>query len=110
MYVIDDLDGVDAAYEYSGVIGVKPHGLTLRQLWRMANGRARQQRLNSLHMVCLAFNDQVDVPKFLRTGAMAETNVGKPLMLPPELEAKVQEEVERIRRENPNLPTMPVIR
>jgi hypothetical protein len=108
--VIDDLDGVDAAYEFAGTIGIRPHGLTLRQLWRMANGKAKQSRLESLHLICLAFNDQVDVPRFLRTGAMGETNIGKPLMLPPELEAKVQEEIQRIRAENPELPTMPVIR
>ena len=33
-----------------------------------------------------------------------ESCVGKPLVLSPDLEAQVQDEVERIRRENPNLP------
>jgi hypothetical protein len=98
------MDGVDAAYEFAGIIGIRPHGLTLRQLWRMACGATRQRRLDALHIVCLAFNGSLDTEKFLQFGLVEESNVGKPLVLSPELEAKVQEEIERIRRENPDLP------
>jgi hypothetical protein len=104
VYVIDDLDGVEAAYEFAGDVGISPVGLTLRQLWRMANGRAKQRRIESLQLVCLAFNESLDAAKFLATGQFAESRVGKPLELPPELEAKVAAEAERIRRENPGLP------
>lgn len=98
------MDGVDACYEYAGIVGVKPHGLTLRQLWRMASGAMKQRRLDALHIVCLAFNNSLDTQKFLEYGSVEETNVGKPLVLSPELEAKVQEEIQRIRLENPDLP------
>jgi hypothetical protein len=102
--VIDDMDGIDAAYEYAGIVGIKPHGMTLRQLWRMACGAMKQKRIESLQLICLAFNDSMDTQKFLDFGLVVESNVGKPLVLSPELEAKVQAEIDRIRRENPNLP------
>lgn len=70
----------------------------------MGNGLAKQRRVESLHLIALAFNGDLDIAKFLQTGQLAETCVGKPLELDPELEAKVQAEVDRIRRENPNLP------
>jgi len=70
----------------------------------MADGKAKQKRIESLHLICLAFNDGLDVPLFLRTGRVTESCVGKPVVLSPELEAKVQDEIERIRRENPELP------
>lgn len=104
------MDGIDASYEYAGIVGIQPHGLTLRQLWRMACGAMKQRRLDALQLVCLAFNDGMDVRKFLLTGQLTESNVGKPLVLSPEMEAKVQEEIDRIRRENPNLPQYPTVR
>lgn len=76
----------------------------------MANGRAKQTRLESLQLVCLAFNDSMDTQRFLDTGIIAESCVGKPLELSPEMEARVQEEIKRIREANPDLPTVPVIR
>ena len=101
---------MDAAYEFAGIIGIRPHGMTLRQLWRMANGRAKQTRLESLQLICLAFNDGLDTKRFLETGAVTESCVGKPIELTPEEEAAVQAEIEKIRRENPELPAVPVIR
>jgi hypothetical protein len=98
------MDGVEAAYEFAGVVGIRPHGLTLKQLWRMACGATKQRRLDALHIVFLAFNNSLDTEKFLKFGMVEESNVGKPLVLSPELEAKVQEEIEKIRKENPGLP------
>ena len=102
--MIDDLDGIDAAYEFAGIVGVHPGGLTLRQLWRMANGCTKQRRIETMQLVCVAFNDSLDIRRFLQTGVIEESCVGKPLVLSPENEAKVQVEIDRIRRENPNLP------
>lgn len=110
VYIIDDIDGVDAAYELAGIIGIRPHGLTLRQLWKMANGKMRQTRIESMQLICLAFNNTIDTAKFLETGSMLESDVGKPLELSPELEAQVQQEIERIRAENPNLPSVPTVK
>jgi len=72
----------------------------------MANGATKQRRLDALHIVCLAFNDSIDIQKFLNYGSVTDSNVGKPLILSPDLEAKVEQEIERIRRENPNLPQL----
>jgi hypothetical protein len=74
----------------------------------MANGLARQRRIEILQLAYVAFNESLDTMKFLQTGAMEETSIGKPLKLSDELEEQVQAEIERIRRENPNLPTLAV--
>jgi hypothetical protein len=102
------MDGVEAAYQFAGVLGIRPHGLTLRQLWRMVNGLQKQRRLETVHLVCLAFN-KVNVSQFLATGALEESPVGKPVVLRPDLEAQAQAEIERIRRENPDLPRIPAV-
>jgi hypothetical protein len=104
------MDGIEAAYEFAGIVGIRPHGMTLRQLWRMACGKMRQTRIESLQLICLAFNKELDTHRFLETGQMVESDIGKPLKLSPELEEKVQQEVERIRRENPELPSLPAIK
>jgi len=101
---------VDAAYEFAGMIGIPPHGLTLRQLWRMANGRAKQKRIESLQLIMLAFNDSLDASKFIETGQLLESCVGKPLELSDELEHRIAEEIERTRRENPDLPQIAAIK
>jgi hypothetical protein len=84
--------------------------MTLKQLWKMANGKAKQKRLESVHLICLAFNDGMDTQRFLETGIVSQSNVGKPLELTPEQELEVAAEVARIRMENPELPTVPVFR
>lgn len=92
------------------MIGIRPHGLTLRQLWRMANGRAKQKRTESLQLIMLAFNDSLDASKFIETGQLLESCVGKPLELSDELEHRIAEEIERTRRENPDLPQIAAIK
>ena len=57
-----------------------------------------------LQSMTLEYGEQIDTQKFLATGELTESNVGKPLELSPELEAKVQEEIKKIRQANPNLP------
>ena len=76
----------------------------------MANGRAKQARRESLDLVRIAFNGSLDVLRFLETGSVVESCVGKPLELSPEMESAVQDEIEKIRRENPELPQVPVIK
>lgn len=105
MFIIDGMDPVEACYEFAGMTGLHPKGLTLRELWMMADGRARQRRLESYHLIALAFQDGIDVQRFVETGQIAESCVGKPLELSPEMEAKVQKQVEELRRQNPDLPT-----
>lgn len=95
---------MEAAYEFAGAVGVRPEGLTLRQLFRMHNGLARQRRVEILQSVMIEYGERIDAEKFLATGEMKESNIGKPLQLSPENEAKVQAEIDRIRREETGLP------
>lgn len=76
----------------------------------MANGRSKQKRIESLQLIMLAFNDGLDASKFIQTGQLAESCVGKPLELSDELEHRIAEEIERTRRENPDLPSVSAIR
>jgi hypothetical protein len=73
----------------------------------MQNGQARQRRVEILQTAMIQYGEPINVHKFLATGEMTESKVGKPLELSPDLEAKVQEEIQRIRSENPNLPKFP---
>lgn len=73
----------------------------------MHNGLARQRRVEILQAIMVEYGNRIDARKFLATGELTESNIGKPLELSPELEAKVQQEIERIRRENDNLPKFP---
>ena len=75
----------------------------------MASGKMKQARLEAWQLICLAFGEGLDVERFLKSGVLTESCVGKPLELSPEQEAAVQVEVDRIRRENPNLPKMPTV-
>ena len=97
--------GVDAAYHYAGMIGIRPERLTLSQLWRMSNGRAKQSRVEIIELASMVWGlDSVDRMEYLLYGNLVSTGKGKPVQLEPELQAKVDAEVERIRRENPGLP------
>lgn len=73
----------------------------------MHNGLARQQRIAILQSIMLEYGNRIDTNKFLQTGELTESNIGKPLELSPDLEAKVQEEIDKIRRENSSLPKFP---
>jgi hypothetical protein len=110
VYVIDDADGAEACYRYAGIVGVSARKHTLRQLWMMAEGVLRQRRIDHVQLACIALSHGVDVERYLETGVIGESSVGKPLELTPEMQARVDAEVERIRRENPHLPSLPVVK
>lgn len=76
----------------------------------MANGKAKQKRVESLQLIALAFHDGLDAGKFIETGQLLESCVGKPLELSDELEYRIAEEIERTRRENPDLPQIAAIK
>ena len=105
MFVIDGMDGIEAGYHFAGIVGISPRKLTLNQLWRMAEGAIKNRRREVLELASLVWSlGSIDYEAYLHYGQMSETGSGGPVQLTPELHAKIEAEVERIRRENPQLP------
>ncbi len=100
------MGGIEAAYSFAGVVGIKPHGMTLDQLWRMACGRIRQRRFEMVEQAMLVWiADDIDLEIYQLFGVMEATGKGGPVQVKPELQAKIDAEIERQRREDPTLPT-----
>jgi hypothetical protein len=101
------MDAIEAGYYFAGVLGISPRKWTLRQLWMMADGRVKASRRNNLELSSLVWGlSSIDWEDYLHYGQMTETGSGGPVQLKPELQEKIDAEVERIRRENPGLPTI----
>lgn len=99
------MDGIEAGYHYAGVVGISPRKWTLNQLWRMAEGAIKNRRREVLELASLVWSlGSIDHESYLRYGQFSETGCGGPVQLTPELRAKIEAEVEKIRRENPGLP------
>lgn len=101
------MDGIEAGYHFAGVVGVSPRKHTLNQLWRMASGAIKQRRRECLELAQLVWSlGEIDFEDYLHYGHMSETGSGGPVQLTPEMHAKVEAEIERIRKANPGLPTV----
>lgn len=101
------MDGVDACYHFAGIVGVHPRALTLRRLWQMTEGRNRQQRSDMLEQASLVWaGGDVDLELYLFCGLWIDSNVGRPMKYSPEMEARIEQEVAKIRSENPDLPQL----
>lgn len=99
------MDAIEAGYHFAGLVGISPKKWTLRQLWMMAEGVYRTKRRENLELANLVWGlSQIDWQDYLLYGQMSETGKGGPVQLTPEIQARVEEEVARIRRENPGLP------
>lgn len=99
------MDAIEASYEYAGILGLSPRGLTLRQLWRMAHGNQKDRRRESLEIANLVWGlSEIDWEEYLLYGRMSSTGKGGPVQVKPDVQEKIDAEIERIRRENPNLP------
>ena len=99
------MDGIEAGYHFAGICGVSPKGNTLRQLWMMANGRTSAGRRQNLELANLVWGlSEIDWEAYLLYGEMSQTGRGGPVQVKPELQAQIDEEIQRIRRENPGLP------
>jgi hypothetical protein len=105
VFIIDGMDGIEAGYHFAGVVGISPRKWTLNQLWRMAEGAIKNRRREVLELASLVWSlGSIDWEAYLHFGQMLETGSGGPVQLTPEQHAKIEAEVERIRRENPHLP------
>ena len=99
------MDGIEAGYHFAGVVGISPRKFTLNQLWRMAEGAIKNRRREVLELASLVWSlGSIDAEDYLHYGQLSETGSGGPVQLTPELHAKIESEVERIRLENPQLP------
>ena len=100
------MDGIEAGYHFAGVIGISPRRFTLNQLWRMADGKIKNRRRETLELASLVWGlSSIDWEDYLHFGVMTETGSGGPVQVPPELQDKLAAEVARIRNDNPSLPT-----
>lgn len=101
------MDGIEAGYHFAGICGVSPKGSTLRQLWMMANGKVSAGRRQNLELANLVWGlSDIDWEDYLLYGQMSATGKGGPVQVTPEQQARIDEEVAKIRRENPGLPTI----
>lgn len=99
------MDAIEAGFHFAGIVGVSPRKLTLRQLWMMANGKISSGRRENLELANLVWGlSEIDWEAYLLYGQMSETGKGGPVQLKPELQDKIDAEIERIRNENPGLP------
>lgn len=99
------MDAIEAGYEYAGIVGISPRGLTLDQLWRMASGTQKNRRRENLELANLVWGlAEIDWQDYLLYGRMNASGLGGPVQVKPEVQERIDAEVERIRRENPNLP------
>lgn len=105
MVVVDGLNGIDACYHFAGVVGIKPNGITLRNILVMANGRMKQSRIEAVQLAGLVWGiGSIDIDKFIHFGIAEQTGAGGPVRLSQEMEAKVAEEVAKLRMSDPTLP------
>ena len=72
----------------------------------MAEGCRHQRRIDLAEQSMLVWGmDSIDLENYLFTGQMIDTGKGGPVEVSPEVQAAIDAEVARIRRENSDLPT-----
>ena len=99
------MDGIEACYHFAGFLGLEPRGKTLRTLWRLATGRSAHRRVEMVEQAMLVWSmGDMDIARYVLFGEVFKTDVGGQVKLSPDLEAKVEAEVERIQKENDELP------
>jgi len=99
------MNAIQAGYHFAGVLGINPKGQTLNRLWRMANGRIENRRREILELAQIVWSlGSLDYESYLFHGIMKDTGAGGPVLVSPEMQARIDEEAEKLRRENPHLP------
>lgn len=105
VYIIDGMDAIEAGYAFAGIVGISPKKWTLRQLWMMAEGATKSRRRDNLDTANLVWSlGSIDWGDYLHYGQLSETGSGGPVQVSPEMQDKIDAEVQRIRKENPGLP------
>lgn len=101
--MIDGLDAITAAWQYAGVLGLWPVGMTLRQLWMMVEGRNRQTRVDQIQLANLVWGiGEINLLSFLVYGSMESIPSGIE-SLPPETQEQIRLKTKELRAD-PNTP------
>lgn len=97
------MDGIDAWYHFAGIVGISPVGHTLRRLWQMADAKIKQSRSESVQLAALVWGlGNLDVDAFIHYGEWSTFETGGTPKFSPEMEAKIQAEMERLKSEKAN--------
>lgn len=103
---LDGMDAIESCYSLAGQIGIHPRGLTFRQLWMMATGRARARREEIVEQSVMVWGlGEYDLIAYTEWGKMDASKVGKPVEYSPEMEAAIQMEIAR-QAESGELPQL----
>lgn len=98
---------IEACYRFAGYVGLPPESYTLRQLWMMADGRARNRRLENLELGQVVWTiGQFDPEEYLIFGMINQSNQGNDVELTDEQHAEVRRKIEEIKAANPDHPTI----
>lgn len=101
---IDGMDAIAACYTFAGVVGIHPRGLTLCQLWRMAEGKLRALRYHQIGQSFAIFGmADADPIVYAEYGKAEPTGYGKPLEHSPEMQEQIDARIAEIYEQNPGL-------
>jgi len=101
--MIDGIDALAAAWEYAGILGLWPVGMTLRRLWIMVEGRNRQTRVDQIQLANLVWGiGEIDLLSFMVYGSMAQTPKGVE-SLPDETQEQLRKKIKEMQSD-PNAP------
>ena len=104
MVQIDDMPAIEACYAFAGVVGVHPRGLTLCQLWKMANGKIRALRYHQVGQATMVWGGgEIDPILYAEYGKADAASKGKPLEYSAEMQAEIEAKVAKIYKQNPEL-------
>lgn len=79
VWVIDGMNAIDACYAFAGITGFDPERFTLRELWQMAEAKAKQRRFELLDAARLPYTENLDLGRYLLFGHFVTTDVGEPI-------------------------------
>lgn len=98
------MDAITACYAFAGVVGIAPKGLTLRQLWAMAEGKTKFLRYHQIGQASAVWglNDS-DPIVYAEFGILRDIQVGKAIKYSDEMEAKINAEIAKIYESEPEL-------
>ena len=73
------MHAIDACLAFAGITGHDPHNFTLRELWQMAEGKAKAKRFELLDAARLPNTENLDIGRYLLFGHFVTTDVGEPI-------------------------------
>lgn len=94
---------MQASWQYAGILGMWPVGMTLRRLWQMVEGRNRQNRADQIQLANLVWGiNEIDLLSFWVYGEMQATPSGIE-SLPEETQEQLRKKTKELQA-NPDAP------